>query len=200
MEHPATAIYDANVLYPAPLRDLFVRLAQAGLVRARWTDAIHDEWVRNVQADNPSLSPERLSRKEPFGQAITYLRNNIEALRVHLDDGLVPIDNNDTEQLMEQVALGRKNWMFIGSIDAGNRAADLMTLVSSAVRNDLDVFLYLKDVLDELLGGSRDFEAMRPGAWQLAHPEAVRIYRQDERRHRAEVKSAKRAKRRAGCL
>ena len=62
MEHPATAVYDANVLYPAPLRDLFVRLAQAGLVRARWTDAIHDEWVRNVQADNPSLSPERLSR------------------------------------------------------------------------------------------------------------------------------------------
>jgi transposase len=137
--------------------------------------------------------------KEPFGQAITYLRNNIEALRVHLDDGLVPIDNNDTEQLMKQVALGRKNWMFIGSIDAGNRAADLMTLVSSAVRNDLDVFLYLKDVLDKLLGGSRDFEAMRPDVWKLAHPEAVRIYRQDERRHRAEVKSAKRAKRRAGC-
>ena len=137
--------------------------------------------------------------KEPFGQAITYLRNNIEALRVHLDDGLVPIDNNDTEQLMKQVALGRKNWMFIGSIDAGNRAADLMTLVSSAVRNDLDVFLYLKDVLDKLLGGSRDFEAMRPDVWKLAHPEAVRIYRQNERRHRAEVKSAKRAKRRAGC-
>lgn len=135
--------------------------------------------------------------KEPFGQAITYLRNNIEALRVHLDDGLVPIDNNDTEQLMKQVALGRKNWMFIGSIDAGNRAADLMTLVSSAVQNDLDVFLYLKDVLDKLLGGSRDFEAMRPDVWKLAHPEAVRIYRQDERRHRAEVKSAKRAKRRA---
>ena len=136
--------------------------------------------------------------KEPFGQAITYLRNNIEALRVHLDDGLVPIDNNDTEQLMKQVALGRTNWMFIGSIDAGNRAADLMTLVSSAVQNDLDVFLYLKDVLDKLLGGSRDFEAMRPDVWKLAHPEAVRIYRQDERRHRAEVKSAKRAKRRAG--
>ena len=49
MEHPATAIYDANVLYPAPLRDLFVRLAQAGLVRARWTDAIHDEWVAEVR-------------------------------------------------------------------------------------------------------------------------------------------------------
>ena len=134
--------------------------------------------------------------KELFGQAITYLRNNIEALRVHLGDGLVPIDNNDTEQLMKQVALGRKNWMFIGSIDAGNRAADLLSIVSSATRNDLDVFVYVKDVLDKLLGGCRDFEAMRPDVWKLTHPEAVRIYRQDERRHRAEVKSAKRANRR----
>ena len=137
--------------------------------------------------------------KEPFNQAITYLRNNVEALRVHLDDGLVPIDNNDTEQLKKQVALGRKNWMFISSIDAGNRAADLMTPLSSAVRNNLDVLDYVKDVLDKLLGGSRDFEAMRPDVWKLADPEAVRIYRQDEGRHRAEAKSAKRAQRRAGC-
>jgi predicted nucleic acid-binding protein len=62
MEHPVTAVYDANVLYPAPLRDLFIRLAHAGLVRARWTEAIHDEWVRNVLADNPELSPDRLAR------------------------------------------------------------------------------------------------------------------------------------------
>src|SRR5947209_12072704 len=62
MEPPATAIYDANVLYRAPLRDLFIRLAQAGLVRARWTDMIHDEWLRNVLKDNPHLSPERLAR------------------------------------------------------------------------------------------------------------------------------------------
>lgn len=62
MDHPVTAVYDANVLYPAPLRDLFIRLAQAGLVPARWTDAIHEEWVRNVLKDNPELSPERLAR------------------------------------------------------------------------------------------------------------------------------------------
>src|SRR5437016_5654714 len=62
MELPVTAIYDANILYPAPLRDLFIRLAQAGLVRARWTETIHDEWLRNVLKDNPQLSPERLTR------------------------------------------------------------------------------------------------------------------------------------------
>lgn len=62
MEHPVTAVYDANILYPAPLRDLFIRLAQAGLVRAKWTDAIHDEWIRSVLKDKPHLSAERLSR------------------------------------------------------------------------------------------------------------------------------------------
>jgi hypothetical protein len=44
MERVVTAIYDANILYPAPLRDLFIRLAQAGVVRARWTETIHHEW------------------------------------------------------------------------------------------------------------------------------------------------------------
>ena len=62
MEPPVTAVYDANTLYPAPLRDLLIRLAQAGLVRARWTETIHDEWVRNVLKDNPRLSAERLAR------------------------------------------------------------------------------------------------------------------------------------------
>jgi predicted nucleic acid-binding protein len=62
MEQSLTAVYDANILYPAPLRDLFIRLAQAGLVRARWTETIHDEWSRNVLKDKPHLSAERLTR------------------------------------------------------------------------------------------------------------------------------------------
>ena len=62
MEQPLTAVYDANILYPAPIRDLFIRIAQAGLVRAKWTETIHEEWMRNVLKDNPHLSPERLAR------------------------------------------------------------------------------------------------------------------------------------------
>ena len=56
MERVLTALYDANILYPAPLRDLFIRLAQAGLVHARWTEQIHDEWVHNLLQRNPRLS------------------------------------------------------------------------------------------------------------------------------------------------
>ena len=62
MDHPVIAVYDANILYPAPLRDLFIRLAQVGLVRARWTETIHDEWVRNVLRNNPLITAERLAR------------------------------------------------------------------------------------------------------------------------------------------
>jgi hypothetical protein len=55
-------VYDACVLYPAPLRDLLMRLALADLFEARWTDQIHDEWTRNVLANRPDVTPESLIR------------------------------------------------------------------------------------------------------------------------------------------
>lgn len=57
-----TALYDACVLYPAPLRDLLMRLALTDLFRAKWTDAIHDEWIRAVLKTRPDLKPEQLER------------------------------------------------------------------------------------------------------------------------------------------
>ena len=55
-------LYDACVLYPAPLRDLLMQLALADLFQARWTDEIHDEWTRNVLADRPDITPASLAR------------------------------------------------------------------------------------------------------------------------------------------
>lgn len=135
--------------------------------------------------------------KTRFGQALGYLRNHWDPLQLYLSDGLMPIDNNDVEQLMKQVAVGRKNWLFIGSVAAGERAADFLTLVSSAVRNDLDVWAYVKDVLDQLLSGSTDYESLRPDIWKKSHPEAVRVYRAKERRDRADRKQHRRSRRRA---
>jgi predicted nucleic acid-binding protein len=56
------AVYDANVLYPSTLRDLLIRLAQTGLVQAKWTDQILDETFRNLRADRPDLDPVKLDR------------------------------------------------------------------------------------------------------------------------------------------
>jgi hypothetical protein len=55
---PFTAVFDACVLYPAPLRDFLMWLALSGRFRARWTDLIHDEWVRNL-LKNPSVDADR---------------------------------------------------------------------------------------------------------------------------------------------
>lgn len=57
-----TVVYDACVLYPAPLRDLLMHLAVTDLYRAKWTDVIHDEWTRNVLKDRPDLKAEQLQR------------------------------------------------------------------------------------------------------------------------------------------
>ncbi len=57
-----TVIYDACVLYPAPLRDLLVRLARTYLFRARWTEAIHNEWLRNLLENRLDLSTTQLER------------------------------------------------------------------------------------------------------------------------------------------
>lgn len=56
------AILDACVLYPAPLRDLLLWLAQTGLYRPRWTTMIHDEWMRSLLKERPDLTRERLER------------------------------------------------------------------------------------------------------------------------------------------
>ena len=55
-------LYDACVLYPAPLRDVLMRLAMADLYQAKWTNAIHNEWIRNVLANRPDLKRSQLER------------------------------------------------------------------------------------------------------------------------------------------
>lgn len=100
--------------------------------------------------------------KNKLGEAIRYLNSQWEALGEFLKDGSVSIDNNEVEQLMKQIAEGRKNWLFIWSVAAWERAADFMRLVSSGLRNDLDVWCYIRDVLEQLLSGSTDHESLGP--------------------------------------
>jgi len=73
---------------------------------------------------------------------------------------------------------------------------DLMWLVNNAHRNDLDIFVHVKDVLDRLLAGETNYDALRPDVWKQSHPEAIRIYRVEERQARADANAVKRARRR----
>jgi len=83
-------------------------------------------------------------------KAIDYSLRRWAALIHYLDDGQVPIDNNWIENRIRPIATGRKNWLFAGSLRAGQRAATIMSLIQSAKLNDHDPFVYLKDVLARL--------------------------------------------------
>ncbi len=134
--------------------------------------------------------------KSDFAEALRYLRNHWQALNAYVSDGRIPIDNNSVERLMKQVAMGRKAWLFVCSVAGGEQSAKLMTLASSARRHDLDVWTYVKDVLDQLLAGSTDYHSLLPDVWKQTHQEAVRVYRVEERRDKAERKQLNAARRR----
>jgi hypothetical protein len=85
-----TAFYDANVLYPAPLRDFLMHLALTGVYRARWSAQVHDEWKRNLLLNRPELTCEQLNRTSSLmdravpGCLVTDYEALIEGL--HLPD------------------------------------------------------------------------------------------------------------------
>ena len=149
-------------------------------------------WLDEIQLRTSQV----ILPKSDFGKALQYIRNHFTELRRYLTDGHLPIDNNLTEQLMKQVAVGRKNWLFTGSVPGGERTAGFLTLVSSALRNDVDVWAYVKDVLDQLLDGLADYESLLPWNWAASHPESIRHYRIEERQTRRARQQTKRTIRR----
>jgi len=138
----------------------------------------------------------QLLPKSKLGQALGYMRNNWDALKRFLSDAHLPIDNNEAEHALRRIALGRKNWLFVGSEDGGERASVILTVVASAHRHDLDVWAYLRDVLERLARGEQNLEELLPDVWKASHPEHVRNFREEERQHRADERRYRRAKKR----
>ena len=93
---------------------------------------------------------ERVHDGVAIAKALDYSLKRWTALSRYLDDGTVPIDNNHIEQQIRPWALGRKNWLFAGSLRSGKRAAALMSLIQSAKLNGHDPYEYLKSVLARL--------------------------------------------------
>src|SRR5690625_1104416 len=83
-------------------------------------------------------------------KALDYSLKRWAALTRYLEDGYVPIDNNHIEQQIRPLALGRKNWLFAGSLRAGQRAAAVMTLIQSAKLNGHDPLADRGDILERL--------------------------------------------------
>jgi transposase len=147
-----------------------------------------------------SDAAKRALPRSRIGEAIGYLRNQWPALRVYLGDGRIPVDNDQSEQIIRPLAISRKNWLFLGHPKAAAGRLQLYSVVSSAHRHHLVIDDYLEDVLRKLADARqnhpRDLEPdapylvdLLPDRWAATHPQSVR---QDRIEDREMVSDAKR--------
>jgi hypothetical protein len=138
--------------------------------------------------------------KSSLAKAVSYARNQWEALRRYTEDGRLTIDNNVSERTLQHQAIGRKNWLFLGSEAAGPRAAVLCTILAGAKRHRIEPWRYIRELLLRLHADDPRLDEMLPDRWATAHPEAVLTHRLDESRAKAARTRSRRAHRRAHCM
>jgi transposase len=129
------------------------------------------------------LDTQQLLPKSLIGQAATYTRNQWAALNRYLEDGDLSIDNNLSERCVKPVAIGRKNWLFVGSQQAGERSARLMSLIASCKHNRVEPWAYLRDLFTRLPAGA-PLETFLPDRWLADHPQhrwTIADHREQER-------------------
>lgn len=99
-----SVVYDACVLYPAPLRDLLMHLALTDLYRARWSDLIHDEWTRNLLANRADLAEDQLNRTRALMNA--HVRDSLVSGFEHLIPAIVLPDPDDRHVVAAAIQAG----------------------------------------------------------------------------------------------
>jgi transposase len=115
-------------------------------------------------AQRAVLTPGTASAK-----AFDYALRRWPALESYAGDARLPMDNNRIENQIRPWALGRKNWLFAGSLEAGARAADIMSLIQTAKMNGLEPLAYLTDVLRRLpTQPNSRIEELLPTTWRPA--------------------------------
>jgi len=116
----------------------------------------------------------RISGKSELAVAIRYALTRWTQLTRYRDDGHLEIDNNAAERAIRAIALGRKNWLFAGSDDGGERAAAIYTLIETAKLNGIDPEAYLRDVLVRVATHpAKQIDDLLPWTWAARHMVAI---------------------------
>jgi transposase len=120
-----------------------------------------------LKAQRPEVLP-----KSPMGEAISYTLNNWDALMRYTEAGFLTIDNNASEREMKKIAIGRKNWLSIGSPRGGQTAAVLFSFTSTCQRLGVEPWAYLREILTCLpTTASARLDDLLPDRWQTARAE-----------------------------
>jgi len=184
-----------GLLYDVEERAKGLSFAERSTLRAVEARPLVERLFARWQEVRPGLRP-----TSKLAEAIGYALNRRLELSRFLDDGRIELDTGHLERSLRGPAVGRRNWLFFGSLSGGKTAATLYAVVQSARLHHLDVTAYLTDVLRRLPGLSPSdgtaIGQLLPDRWASTHPEHVLAARVEESRAAGEERRRRRAARR----
>jgi transposase len=134
--------------------------------------------------------------KSQYGKAIAYALNHWPELCRFTESGILEIDNNIAERSLRLCAIGRKNWLFVGSDRGGETAAVCFSVLAGAKRHRIEPLAYVRDLLAAISPDGVDWSSLLPDRWIAAHPEHFLQYRRDESEAAVQSRRRRRADRR----
>jgi transposase len=185
--HARRYVEKAQTVEPAFAIEALLEIARLYRIEQRIGGASEEERRKVRQGESVEqlgtifahLESRSFRPKSPMQKAINYILDNRKELTRFTEDPSLPIDNNAAERAIRRVAIGRKNWLFLGSETGGQTAAILMSLLGTCWANRINAWAYLKNVLDRMPVTPEDqLEQLLPQVWITEHPEA-RLPKQD---------------------
>ena len=175
--HTRRKFYEARATAPGPAHNAMARIRQLYKVESHVKELDATQRYAQRQAEAlPVLNDMRTwlleqkaiaLPKSPIGQAISYTLSNWDALCRYAHDGDLTIDNNPAENALRGIAIGRKNYLFMGSDRGGRTAAVLYSFVRSCERHHIDPFAYLRDVIRRISDTPiSQLASLLPNHWQ----------------------------------
>jgi hypothetical protein len=188
-------------LYDVEERGKTLDVAARRQLRQREAAPIWNRMRRWLDSD----AAQRALPRSAIGEALGYLRNQWSALAAYLGDGRIPIDNDQSEQTIRPLTVGRANWLFLGHPRAAAGRLQMVGVVSSAHRRHLVIGDYLEDVLRRLADAQQNHPSglepdsphlpdLLPDRWALTHPQSVRRDRIDDKEMVWEAKRLRRVR------
>ena len=132
-------------------------------IRREKEDRIINELIQAVQN---RLIKGQVLPKSKFREALGYFCGLIPYLKNYIDDPYARLDNNVAERALRPIALGRKNWLFVGNEQSGEAAANILSLVQSCRALDINAREYLEDVMRRLMSHpAKKLKELLPNEW-----------------------------------
>ena len=105
--------------------------------------------------------------RSPWGKAVSYALTRWDKLTRYVEDGRIEIDNNQVENAIRPIALGRKNYLFAGSHDAAQRAAVIYSLLGTCKKHEVNPYDWLRDVLARIpTHPHKEIDQLLPHLWE----------------------------------